>query len=154
MANLNGSSVSRVRGSDGKVLETWTGAGNAFGVLVAMGRIFVTGFTNPGNLYRIDPVQNAGAVMTVASTLGSGSLGVAFDGSRVWTANFGSSISIVTPGATFPWTVTTVTTGFDTPWGIIYDGANIWITDNGANTLLKLDSNRCRAADCDCRPGS
>jgi hypothetical protein len=129
--------VSRVRGSDGKLLQTWTGAPSAFGVLVAMGRILVTGFTNPGQLYRIDPSQAAGAVTTVASNLGDNPVGITFDGARVWTANVGSSVSIVTPG---PWTVTTVTTGFFRPVGALYDGANVWVTDNGAGTLLKLDS--------------
>jgi DNA-binding beta-propeller fold protein YncE len=36
--------------------------------------------------------------------------------------------------------VTTVTTGFDLPSRILYDGSNIWVTDNIANTLLKLNS--------------
>src|SRR6185369_947380 len=39
-----GASVSRVRASDGKLLETWTGATGARGVLVAMGRILVTSY--------------------------------------------------------------------------------------------------------------
>ena len=137
VAKLN--SVARVRGSDGKLLETWTGADGAFGVLAAMGRVFVTSETSPGNLYRIDPSQTAGAVTTLASNLGDNALGIAFDGSRIWTANIGSSISIVTPGAAIPWNVTTVTTGFSSPWGALYDGANVWVTDNAAGTLLKLD---------------
>jgi DNA-binding beta-propeller fold protein YncE len=140
VANSGSNSVSRVRGSDGRLLETWTGATSANGVLVAMGRVFVTGLTSPGNLYRIDPSQTAGAVTTVASNLGNTPLGIAFDGSRIWTANQGSSVSIVTPGAAIPWTVTTVTTGFNEPFGILYDSANVWVTDDSANTLLKLDS--------------
>ena len=151
VANNGSDSVSRVRGSDGKLLETWTGATTACGVLVAMGRVFVTGQTAPGNLYRIDPSQPAGAVTTVASTLGNSPTGIAFDGSRIWTANDGGSVSIVTPGATIPWTVTTVTTGFIGPCGILYDGANIWVTDHDASTLLKLDSCRRRSANRDRR---
>src|SRR5262249_3561121 len=54
--------VSRVRGSDGAVLETWTGATAANGVVVAMGRILASGLTAPGKLYMIDPSQTAGAV--------------------------------------------------------------------------------------------
>jgi DNA-binding beta-propeller fold protein YncE len=57
-----------------------------------------------------------------------------------WTADIQGSVSIVTPGATIPWTATFVTTGFMSPRGILYDGANIWVTDYVANTLLKLDS--------------
>jgi hypothetical protein len=133
--------VSRVRASDGKRLETWTGAGAAEGVLSAMGRVLVTGLVTPGRLYRIDPSQAAGAVTTVASTLGGEPQGIAFDGSRVWTANDASSVSIVTPGASVPWTVTTVTTGFTTPRGVLYDGASIWVTDRSAGRLQKLDAN-------------
>ena len=103
-----------------------------------MGRVFVTGDTVPGQLYRIDPSQVAGAVETVASNLGTSPIGIAFDGSRIWTAN-ASSVSIVTPGATIPWTVTTVTPGFVGLRGALYDGANVWVTDSSAGTLLKLN---------------
>src|SRR5262249_33631110 len=51
VANNGSATVSRVRASDGKLLETWTGATGAFGVLVAMGKVFITGATMPGNLY-------------------------------------------------------------------------------------------------------
>ncbi|HKA35580.1 MAG TPA: hypothetical protein VKH43_02090, partial [Thermoanaerobaculia bacterium] len=137
----------RVRASDGKLLETWTGATSALGILSAMGRILVAGETTPGNLYMIDPSQPAGAVTTVASTLGSGAYGIAFDGARVWTANAGipASVSIVTPGATIPWTVTNVTTGFTGLRGALYDGANVWATDvtgtSVPGALRKLDAN-------------
>ena len=138
--------VDRVRASDGKRLETWTGATGASGVLSATGRILVTGYTTPGRLYRIDPSQPAGAVTTVSSGLGGAPYGIAFDGARVWTANQESgtpgsgSVSIVTPGATIPWTVTTVAAGFSVPTTVLYDGSNIWVTNQAAGTLAKLDS--------------
>ncbi len=140
VANVSGT-VSRVHASDGKLLETWTGATSAFCILSAMGRVFATGQTSPGNLYRIDPSQPAGAVTTVASNVGVNSKGIAYDGSRIWTANIGSpgSVSIVTPGAAIPWTVTTVTAGFGSLNGMLYDGANIWVTDPSLGILLKLD---------------
>jgi hypothetical protein len=138
-------SVSRVRASDGKLLETWGGANEGYGVLVAMGRVFVTGQTVPSLLYQIDPSQPAGTVTTIASNLGSNAEGIAFDGSRIWTANSGisssGSVSIVTPGASIPWTVTTITTGFTELAGAVYDGANIWVTDAGPQGLVKLDAN-------------
>ncbi|MEK6282016.1 MAG: hypothetical protein AABN95_16805 [Acidobacteriota bacterium] len=55
---------------------------------------------------------------------------------RIWTANVGGSVSIVTLN---PLSVTTVTAGFSSPRGILYDGANMWVTDSG--NLFKLDSN-------------
>ena len=145
VGNYNGNSVSRVRASDGRLLETWTGADAAQGVLVAMNRVLVAADTGPGRLYRIDPSQPAGAVTTVASNLGTRSFGIAFDGARVWTANLGLSgdgtVSIVSPGAAIPWTVTTVTVGAgsSSPAGAVFDGANIWVADNASGKVLKLD---------------
>jgi S-layer family protein len=141
VANRSGT-VSRVRGSDGKLLETWTGAANAFGVLCAMGKVFITGSEPPGKLYQIDPTQPAGAVTTLTSSLGNNPQGIAFDGQRIWTANpggefFTSSVSIVTLN---PLSVTNVTTGFILPSGILYDGANIWVADYGDSAIKKLDS--------------
>ncbi|HKF45423.1 MAG TPA: S-layer homology domain-containing protein [Thermoanaerobaculia bacterium] len=120
--------VARIRASDGRLQEFWTGATSAFGVLSAMGRVIVTGITNPGRLYAIDPTQPVGAVTTVATNLGVPATGITFDGTHVWTTN-GASVSIVTPGATSPWTVTTVTTGFGAAGSAIFDGSNVWITD-------------------------
>lgn len=66
-------------------------------------------------------------------------LNLAFDGFRIWTTNVGgASVSIVTPGTTFPWNVTIISTGFIQPVGILFDGSNIWITDD--DQLEKLDS--------------
>jgi hypothetical protein len=137
VANLLSGSVMRIRPGDGKILDTWTGATNARGLLAAMGRIFITGDTNPGSLYMIDPTQPAGAVTTLTNSLGNSPRGIAFDGSRIWTANFGGSVSIVSFN---PTTVTTVTTGFSALFGILYDGYHIWVTDFSANTLHKLNS--------------
>jgi DNA-binding beta-propeller fold protein YncE len=136
VANLSGNTVSRVRGSDGSVLGTWTGATNAAGVLIAMGRVFVTGETTPGKLYMIDPTAAPGAVTTVTSSLGDLPLGIAFDGNNIWTANIGG-VSIVTPGT---WAVNTVTAGFSEPIGALFDGTNVWVTDPGDGTLKKLNS--------------
>ena len=131
--------VRRVRGSDMKLLDTWTGAVAARGVLCGAGKVVVTGATIPGQLYYIDPLQPAGAVTVVATNLGNNPRGIAYDGTRIWTAN-GSSVSIVNPGDVFPWTVTTVTTGFAGMFGPTFDGANIWVTNNPAGKLMKLDS--------------
>jgi hypothetical protein len=141
VSNLSSGSVSRVRASDGRLLETWTGAGSAEGIVLALGRVLVTGNQNPGKLYMIDPRLPAGAVTTVSTALGAGARGIAFDGTHVWTANGqGGSVSIVTPGASTPWTAATVLSGFTHPTGILYDGSNVWVTDPNVGTLLKLDA--------------
>jgi hypothetical protein len=134
--NSDSSTVMRIRASDGKLIDTWTGATSPYGIVCAMGRIFISGATLPGKLFMIDPTQPAGVVTTVSSSLGTGPVGIAFDGSRIWTANDGS-VSIVSFNPTM---VTTVSTGFDRPESILYDGANIWVTDTDASTLLKLNA--------------
>jgi len=136
-ANHGDGTVSRVRGSDGVLLGTWTGANSASGVFAGTGRVFVTGETSPGFLYAFDPGSPPGAVIPIA-TVGNGPDGLAFDGVRFWTANVTGSVSYVTPIAGLPWTATTVSTGFNTPSGALFDGANVWVTDLGASTLLKL----------------
>jgi hypothetical protein len=135
-----GDEVVQVRGSSGAIVGTWTAATAGEGVLVAAGKIFVAGNTSPGNLYVIDPTQAPGAVTVAASNLGIQPLGIAFDGTRIWTANVSSSVSIITPQATTPYPVTTVSMGFTNPYGILYDGAHIWVTDYAANKLFKLDA--------------
>jgi sugar lactone lactonase YvrE len=137
VTDFNSNDLKRVRASDGKVLETWTGSLGALGVLVARGRIYITGNTSPGNLYVIDPGVAAGAVTTLSSALGNSTNGLATDGSFIWTANFGGSVSKVDPDSG---TTTNISTGFIGPVGILFDGSNIWVTDFGDNKLKKLDS--------------
>src|SRR5262245_8366977 len=136
--NFTPGTVSRVRAGDGRVVETWTGAVFANGAVSALGSVFVTGNTVPGSLYRIDPRKTAGAVTTVASNLGNDPYGITFDGGRIWTTN-SSSVSIVTPGLSIPWTVTTVTTGSGLPQSPLFDGTNVWVTVSSPGRLLRLD---------------
>jgi hypothetical protein len=137
VANFSGNTVTRVRPGDGAVLGTWTGAANGRSLVCALGKVFITGIINPGRLYMIDPTQAPGAVTTLSSNLGGNSEGIAFDGTRIWTANNGGSVSIVSLN---PTSVTTISTGFSIPFGALYDGSNIWVTDTGDNSIKKLDS--------------
>ncbi|HKF43440.1 MAG TPA: hypothetical protein VKG01_10090 [Thermoanaerobaculia bacterium] len=142
VANNVSGTVSRVRASDGLLLQTWTGAGAAFDLVAAMGHVFVTGNLTPGKLYQIDPAPAGGSVTTVATNLGGDARGITFDGARLWTANRGSSsVSIISPQPAPPYIVQTVTAGFSGPFDTLYDGTNIWITDFTAGSLLKLDGN-------------
>ena len=141
-ANLVEDTISRMRGSDGRLLETWTGATFAAGILAALDGVVATGETSPGgSIGSSRPAGRGGE--TVASNLGDRPAGIAFDGARFWVACSGNatgSVSIVSPGPSVPWTVTTVTAGFAVPVGALYDGTNVWVTDGSANTLLKLDA--------------
>ena len=136
VANRNSGTVSQVRASDGKLLDTWTGATGAFGVLCALGKVYVASLSIPSSLYEIDPTQPAGPVTVLSSNLGTFPLGIAYDGQRIWTANEGGpSVSIITLN---PVTVTNVNPGFTFPQGIIYDGVNIWVSDDIAGSVDKL----------------
>jgi hypothetical protein len=136
VASKDSGNVYRVRASDGKLLEVWTGAEDALGVIVARGRVFVTGFRNPGRLYAIDPTQPAGPVTTLRDDLEPFSHGLAFAGYYIWVAN-NDSMSRVDPN-----------TGDLTTFlldhviqGMIHDGSNIWITDGSHSSLKKVNSN-------------
>ena len=130
------SHVFRVRASDGKLLDTWTIANPSSAILVAMGRVFIVGGTS---LYMIDPASPSGGATQIAA-LPSFTAGLAFDGSRLWTANQAGSVSIIDPSPTTPWPVTTVTSGFQAPFGIVFDGQHNWVSDTGSCSLLELDS--------------
>jgi hypothetical protein len=139
------STAIQVQASTGAVVGTWTGAASTAGVLAAEGKVYVTGYTSPGNLYVIDPTQAPGPVTVAAQNLGASPYGIAFDGTHIWTANAGahlaaSTVSIITPQATIPYPVTNVASGFMELVGILFDGAHIWVTDKLAGTLLQLDA--------------
>jgi hypothetical protein len=128
-------SVLRVHASDGKRLETWTNADQAFGVVVLDGTVYITGKTTPGRLYRITSRGNPGDVILVSSDLGDGPEGIAFNGSHLWTANESGSVSRISLDDD---SVTTFAPGFSSPQGILFDGSFIWVTDAGDNTLKRV----------------
>lgn len=136
VANFLSDTVSRVRASDGKLLETWTGAVDASAVLVAQGRIYVAG-SLAGKLYRIDPKQPAGAVTVIASNLGA-PISLTWDGVFIWT------VSYITGGITKvnPETWTTQTfTAVSGPRFILFDGESLWVDaySNSSGKLHKLN---------------
>lgn len=138
--------ISRVRASTGESLDSYVdNSGHDFGVLVAMGRVFATVPGSPGSLVMATPsssyIPNA---TVVTANLGNNPGGIAFDGNKIWTANEGS-ISIVTPASGVDWTVTPITTGITEAAGLVFDGHNMWGTQNesgvhGSGLLLKFDS--------------
>jgi hypothetical protein len=127
VADSGGNRVIRVRASDGKVLDSWTGANSAVAVLCAMGKVFATGETAGGSLYQLDPALPSGAVSTLTSSLGVSPEGIAFDGQRIWVSNLSGSVKIITLS---PFSVATAAAAFVSVTGIVYDGANMWVTDS------------------------
>jgi len=144
--NSEDGTVTRVRASDGKPLGTWTGATAAFDVVIAMGKIFVTGVTSSGSLYMIDPTGSPGAVTLISNSLGTNSsMYLAFDGQSVWTVaqgNGAGTISIISPSGPGTWNVNSISVSYQ-PIGIVYDGNNIWVcaVDGVSDSSIKkLDS--------------
>jgi hypothetical protein len=138
VANGLDDTVSRVRASDGRLLETWTDADAPVAVLVARGRVYIAGASSPGRLYEINPTQPPGDVTLIANTLGDRPQAIAFDGFNLWTANDDGSVSRIDPVGG---TVNTFQSGFTRCFGILYDGTNIWVTDGeSSDALLRLNS--------------
>jgi YVTN family beta-propeller protein len=138
VACLGDNQVFHNRGRDIALLEQVTGITQPVAVLAANGDIFVTGLTNPGSLYFIETkIGPASATEVTNNGLGALPASIACNGSGIWTANLGGSVSIVTPTSSLPWFVENVTTGFTSPQGILFDGSNMWVTDTG-HGLLKL----------------
>ena len=135
-------SVYGVHTTDGKVTGPWTGATGAYGVVVAMGKVFISGSGSPGALFMIDPSAAPTAVTTVSSSLGDVPNGLTFDGQSIWTANESGSVSKITPTGVGTWSVGTVSTGGGSaPRSAIFDGQHVWVSDAGVNhALLELDS--------------
>ena len=130
----------QVQANTNMVLTFFGGSFALYGLVAVEGFIFVTNATSPGNLNIFDMGQGT---LNVLDGLGNFPTGIAFDGINLWTANAGppGSVSIVTlePTPTLPYPVTTITTGFNSLLGVLYDGAHIWVTDAGAGKLYKLD---------------
>jgi hypothetical protein len=142
VSNKSGNEVIQVEANTGKVLGTWTETNSSAGVRVALGIVWTVGEASPGTLYGLNPTEAAGpAVIGITGVVGNNPISIAFDGTNLWTADYGppGSVSYLQPNGGVPNVFGTITGGFVAPYGILYDGAHIWVTDNGANTLLKLD---------------
>lgn len=141
VANRLDGTISRVRASDGRVLETWSGVDRPLQTVVALGKVFVLSQGVAGGLYLIDPSQPAGAAVLAAPT-DSPAQSVSFDGSRFWVStgrgSFGT-INIIVPGPTMPWSVTTVTGSPYSLFGeMIFDGSAMWLVVQGSQ-MLRFD---------------
>jgi hypothetical protein len=146
--DTNANLVYRVRASDRRLLETWTGAQQATSVLVLPGRVFVAG-TDPksglGRLYAIPADTAPGNVEIVSDFHGNpliitlNPVGIAFDGRLVWTASKNGTISLIdlTQAGAGP-SAKNIAFG-NQPSGILFDGQGIWVTDAGIDELFELE---------------
>jgi S-layer family protein len=133
VANFGSNSVSRVRASDGKVIETWTGMFNPRALLVANGRIYVAGGDSPGKLWAIDPDKPAGNAVELAE-VGGFPNGMAYDGEHILTANATSITNYHVPSGS----KVTYTNNFSAPGDVLYDGDSFWVTDTTLKNVRKV----------------
>jgi DNA-binding beta-propeller fold protein YncE len=136
VANFAGNSVSCLQVSDGKLMKTYTGVTKPRAVVVARGKVYVAGNEPSGKLYSIDPTS-AASTATFVTDIGSNPVALAFDGEFIWCTNFLGNIYRIEfdPDPV----VVTVDPGLGIPTGLIYDGANIWVIDQGDNKIKKLN---------------
>jgi DNA-binding beta-propeller fold protein YncE len=142
-ANNQSGTVSRVHASDGRLMQTWTGALVANAVIAAVGRIFVAGSTGnstPGKILVINPeATTAGPVSVGFPDLGVNPRQITFDGSNLWTANSGNFTSggSITRVAVATGIGSTFSLGFVAPSDVLWDGANLWVCDGA---LKRVDA--------------
>jgi hypothetical protein len=128
--------VEQVQASSGAILGSWTGSTKSWPIAAIPGQIITADNSTPGNLYFIDPSQPPGPLSaSFTGQLPGGASSIAYDGFRVWIANFSGSVSIVSGS-----TLNTYSAGFSQPVGLVYDGTQMWVTDHGAGTLLPVAS--------------
>lgn len=135
VANTQSNSISRVAVATGAVSATVTdNISLPRNLLLARGKVFV--LNQGGSLVSINPAL-AGLPTTVeASNLGTFCSGLAYDGDRFWGVSAGDNV--VSAVRLDPFSVQTLT-GFVDPGHAIFDGAHVWVTDNGDDSIKKID---------------
>jgi hypothetical protein len=135
VANFSGNSVSCIQASDGLLLKTYTGVTKPRALLAARGKIYVAGNEPAGKLYSIDPTS-ASSTVTFVTDIGANPIALAFDGEAIWCTNFLGDIYRIEfdPSPN----VAAIDPGLSIPTGLVYDGSNLWVVDQGNNKLKKL----------------
>lgn len=138
--------IASVSARTGQVLAQWSG-GSESNLLVANGSAYLSlRSTIPANgLARLPRLVEPPYFTVPISTpnLGYGPHSLAFDGERIWTADYAHGtvtiVSMVDGDFAPPFTPVP---GFTFPLDIVYDGANMWVVEAlGANRIRKLDAN-------------
>jgi len=87
IANLGGSSVTKLRASDGAVLGTFGTPPSPYGVAFDGADIWVTGAPDMYELRASD-----GAILGLFSPPRTNTTGVAFDGANIWVAGYNTNV--------------------------------------------------------------
>ncbi len=143
----NGDRAISVQSSNGqlRVDHDVTGGSALFGVVAANGNVYISDpFGVNAKLWAFKasleaPFSSAFGRLTAYNP---GSL--AFDGNRLWTANYSQGSIAIVPidsdqvpepaGAS-------IVGGFNAPNDLLFDGVDMWVTDQVANVLRRLNAN-------------
>lgn len=82
----------------------------------------------------VEFAQNCATIRTVST--GNNPNGVAFDGTNVWVANYGSN-TVTKINASTGAVIGTYGVGVN-PRGVAYDGFRIWVANSGSNTVTQI----------------
>lgn len=131
VASPGNAEVNRIRASDGKLIDIWSGL-DARDVLIANGRVYVVGGSNPGHLYAIDPRQPGPNAVLLANVCNFPT-SMAFDGEHLLIGGQNGVTNYHTPSASF------ITYNFSCEiLGALYDGTSFWFADAFDNALKKF----------------
>ena len=140
VTNTGSNNLMRVHASDANFIGTYTNVPTPEGIIVANGRVLVASYQSPGKLYLIQLNDPPGPAGQLGFNLGNNPIGIAYDGYRYWTANYGTdahtgSLSRILLGQA----VDTYVAGFNQPNWILFDGSSLWVTDRGDVALKDVD---------------
>jgi YVTN family beta-propeller protein len=127
------STLIKVRASDGVILGRYSGVYEP--LRIASNGTSVWAATELGDLYK---VRTSDGVVEQVIDLGSSPSGqVLFDGTNIWVASWGvgNGLTKIRPsdGA-----ILGVSTVGKSPFGLAFDGENIWVTNNADDTVSKV----------------
>jgi hypothetical protein len=127
--DFNGNTVTKLRCSDGKNLGTFNVGRNPFYPAFDGTNIWVPNGAD-GTVTKLR--ARDGKVLGTFNT--GGAIAVAFDGRHVWVSTYATSVVRLKQDGS---NAGTFTVG-QSPLGIAYDGANIWVANNNDTTVTKL----------------
>ncbi len=127
------STVVKFRASDGAILGRYPGPYEPLRIASNGTSIWVA--TELGDLYKM---RTNDGVVEQTIDLGSSPLGqVLFDGTNIWVADWGLSHGLTKIRPSDGAILGTFTVG-GSPFGLAFDGENIWVTNNADDTVSKV----------------